>query len=81
MPLALDLPQNVDAVVVPKGPRHLVVVHGQVILLDTPEFGQTSRIDDLEDTRISAFPRNVTAVPLGGIIEKLLQEVPQEPTI
>lgn len=48
--LPLDLPEYVDPVVVAQGPRHLVVVHRQVVLLDTPETGQTSRINDLEHT-------------------------------
>lgn len=38
--LALHFPQDVDAVVIAEGPRHLVVVHGQVILLDAPQLGK-----------------------------------------
>lgn len=50
MSLALDLAQNVHPVVVSEGPRHLVVIHRQVILLDAPQFGQTWRVDNFEHT-------------------------------
>ena len=36
MPLSLDFPENVDAVVVSQCPGHLVVVHRQVVLLNAP---------------------------------------------
>ncbi len=37
VPLSLDLPEDVDPVVVAQGAGHLVIVHGQVVLLDTPQ--------------------------------------------
>ena len=37
--LPLDLAEDVDAVVVAQRPGHLIVVHGQVVLLDTPQPG------------------------------------------
>lgn len=77
MPFALHLPQDVDTVVVPQCPGHFVVVHREVVLLFAPQFGQSSRVDDLEDAGVTALPRNVAAVALGRIVQQLLQEVPQ----
>lgn len=77
VPLALDLPQNVDSVVVPQRARHLVVVHGKMVLLDAPQLGQSRRIDNFEHARIPILPRNVTGVPLGGVVQQLLEEVPE----
>jgi hypothetical protein len=37
VPLSLDLPEDVDPVVVAEGAGHLVIVHRQVVLLDTPQ--------------------------------------------
>ena len=52
MPLSLDLAQDVDPVVVAQRPRHLVVVHGQVVLLDAPEARQPRGINYLEHSGI-----------------------------
>jgi len=79
--LSLDLAQNIHAVVVAQSSRHLVVVHGKVVFLDTPQFGQTGRVDNLEDAGVTALPGNVAGVPLCGVIEQLLQKVPQKATI
>ena len=78
---ALDLAEDVDAVVVAQGARHLVVVHRRVVLLDAPETGQTGRIGDLEDARFAVLPGDVVRVALAGIVEQLLQKVPQQPAV
>lgn len=81
MSLALHLSQDIHAVVVAQSARHLVVVHGQMVLLDAPELGQAGGIDDLEDTRVAAFPGYQIAVLLVAIVQQLLQEVPQQAAI
>jgi hypothetical protein len=81
MSLALDLPQDVHAVVVTKGTRHLVVVHRQMILLDSPEFRKSCWIDDLENSSVAALPRDVIAVALLMIVQQLLKEVPQKSAV
>ena len=81
MSLSLDLPQNVDTIVVSESSRHLVIVHTQMILLYPPESGQTSRINYLEHTSLLVLPLDVGGVPLTRVVQELLQEVPQQPTI
>ena len=81
MPLSLDFSENVDAVVVSKRSGHLVVVHGQMILLDSPQLGQPCGIDNLEDPRLLVLPGDVAGVPLLGVVEQLLQKVPQQPAV
>lgn len=48
-----------------------------MILLDAPQFGQSGRIYDFEHARFPILPRYVVRVPLGGVVEQLLQKVPQ----
>ena len=79
--LSLDLPEYVDPVVVPQRPRHLVVVHGEVVLLDAPQLGQARRVDDLEHAGVLVLPRDVGGVAPGGVVEQLLQKVPQEAAV
>ena len=81
MPLALDLPEYVDSVVVAQRPRHLVVVHGEVVLLDAPQLGQPRRVHDLEHARLLVLPRDVGRVPPRRVVQELLQEVPQQPPV
>lgn len=81
MPLALHLAQNVDAIVVAQCARHLVVVHRQMVLLDAPQLRQAGGVDDLEDARVAALPRNEVGVALLAIVQQLLQEVPQQATV
>jgi hypothetical protein len=81
MALALDLPQYVDAVVVAQGPTHLVVVHGEMILLDAPEPSQARGVDDFEDPGVPALPRDVVGVTLRGIVEQLLEKVPEQSAV
>lgn len=52
-----------------------------MILLDAPQLGQAGGIDDLEDTRVAAFPGNQIAVLLIPIVQQLLQKVPKETAI
>ena len=81
VPLSLDLSEYVDPVVVPQRPRHLVVVHGEVVLLDAPQLGQPRRVDDLEHPGLLFLPRDVGGVAARGVVEQLLQEVPQEAAV
>lgn len=37
MSLSLNLPEDVDSVVISQSTAHLVVVHGKVVLLNAPE--------------------------------------------
>jgi hypothetical protein len=43
--------------------------------------GQPSRVDDLEDPRLLVLPLDVAGVPLGPVVQQLLQEVPQQATV
>ena len=81
MTLSLDLPQNVDSVVISQCSGHFVVVHGQVVLLNAPQFGQAGRIDNLKHPRVLVLPGNVGLISLLSIIQKLLQEVPEESSV
>lgn len=56
MAFSLNLTQNIDAIIVAKSTRHFIIVHGQVILLDAPQFRQTSGVNDFEDTGFTTFP-------------------------
>ena len=64
MPLSLDFSENVDSVVVSECPGHLVVVHAEVVLLDSPQLGQTGRVDNFEDPGVLVFPGYVGSVTL-----------------
>lgn len=81
MSFPLNLTQNIHAVVVPKSPAHFVVIHGEMILLYPPKSRQSRRIDDFEHPCIPAFPRDVMCIPLRGVVQKLLQEIPEKSTI
>ena len=81
MPLSLHLPQYIDPIVVSEGPRHLVVVHGEVVLLDAPQLGQTRGVHYLEDPGVLVLPLDVSGVPLVGVVQQLLQEVPQQAAV
>lgn len=69
MSLALNLPQDVHAVIISQSTRHLVVVHRQVVLLDAPKFRQTRWVDDLEDSCVTALPCDIIAVALLVIVQ------------
>lgn len=81
MSLALHLAQNVHSIIVSQGPWHLVVVHGQMVLLDAPKFGQPWWVDNFEHSGVAILPRDVVRVALHGIVEQLLEEVPKETTV
>lgn len=81
VPFALNLPEYIDTVVVPKCSAHLVVIHRQMVLLYAPESGETGRIDDLEYTGLPALPRNVVSISLRGVVQQLLQEVPEKSAV
>lgn len=72
MTFALDFAQDVDAVIVAKSTGHLVVVHGEMVLLDAPQLCQASWIHNLEHACFSAFPCDEVAVALSWIVQKLL---------
>lgn len=76
MSFSLNFSEDVHPVVVAQGAGHLVVVHGEVILLDAPELGQTSGIHYLEHAGVVALPRDVVGVTLAGVVKQLLEEVP-----
>ena len=78
MPLSLDLPQNVDSVVISESATHLVVVHAQMVLLNAPESGQAGRVDNLEHPGLLVLPLDVGGVALARVIQQLLQEVPEQ---
>lgn len=77
VPLALNFSQYVYAVVVPQSTRHLIVVHRQVVLLNAPELGEASWVDNFEDTGVAALPCDIVAVALLVVVQKLLKEVPE----
>jgi hypothetical protein len=52
-----------------------------MILLDSPKLRQTSWIHNFEDASVTTLPRDVIAVPLLVIVEKLLQEIPQQSSV
>ena len=52
-----------------------------MILLNAPESGQTGRVYNLEHPGLLVLPLDVGGVPLTRVIQELLQEVPQQPTI
>jgi cellobiose-specific phosphotransferase system component IIC len=52
-----------------------------VVLLNAPKLRQARWINDLKDASIAALPRNVIAVALLMIVEKLLQEIPQKSSV
>ena len=81
MPLSLDLPQNVDSVIISESSAHLVIIHAQMILLNAPEPGQAGRVDDLEDAGLLVLPLDIRGVPLTWVVQQLLQEVPEQATI
>ena len=81
MTLSLDFAEDVDPVIIAEGPGHLVVVHGRMVLLDAPESSQSGRIRDFKHARLAVLPGDVVRVALTGIVQQLLQEIPQQPTV
>jgi hypothetical protein len=69
VPLSLDFAKDIDSVVISESARHLVVVHGEVVFLNAPEFGQSGRVNDLEHTRLLVLPGDVAGVALALQIE------------
>lgn len=63
-------------VVLPNGPRQLVVVHGGAVFATTPQPGYPHRVFDLEDTLGAVDPADCRLVLVGGRKE-FLQELPQ----
>jgi hypothetical protein len=43
--------------------------------------GQSGRVDNLEDACLLVLPLDVAGVPLGPVVQQLLQEVPQQTTV
>lgn len=81
MPFPLNLPKYIDSVVISEGSRHFVVVHGQMILLYAPEFGQTRRIHYFKHSRLVIFPGDEIRVPLSGVVKQLLQKIPKQSAV
>lgn len=77
MTFSLDFAQNIDAVIIAQSARHLVIIHGRVILLNAPKTGQSGRVGNLKNTRFSIFPRDIVRIALRWIIEQLLKKVPK----
>ena len=68
MALSLHLAKNIYTIVIAKGSRHFVVIHGEVVLLNTPQSCQSWRVNYLEDASLNILPRYETLVPLSWII-------------
>jgi hypothetical protein len=64
----LHLPEDVYPVIVTQGSGHLVVIHGQVVLLYAPQFGKTRGIDNLENSHFLVFPRYEAGETLMGVV-------------
>jgi len=77
VPFSLDLPKDVDSIVIAKSSAHLIIVHRQMVLLDSPKTCQSRWVDYLKDARLYVLPRYKTAVSLTWVIQQLLQKVPQ----
>ena len=43
--------------------------------------GQSGRVNNLEDAGLLVLPLDVAGVPLGPVVQQLLQEVPQQATV
>jgi len=69
---ALHLPEDVYPVIVTQGSGHFVVVHGQVVLLYAPQFGQTRGVDNLEHSHFLVFPCYEAGETLLAIVQQLL---------
>lgn len=52
-----------------------------MILLDAPEPRKSRGVNDFKYPRFPTFPRDVVRIPLRGIVQKLLQKIPQKSTI
>ena len=81
MALSLHLPQDVDSVVISQCSTHLIIVHAQMIFLNAPEPGQSGRVNNFEDSRLLVLPLDVGGVSLPGIVQQLLQKVPEQPPV
>ena len=52
-----------------------------MILLNAPQLRQSCWIHDLENASVAVLPRYVVGVALRGVVEELLEEVPQQTPI
>lgn len=48
-----------------------------MVLLDAPEFGEAGGVDDFENAAFVVLPRDVAGVALVGVVEELLEEIPE----
>jgi len=78
---ALNLSKDVDSVVISQRPTHLVIVHGKMIFLNAPESCEPGGIDDLENASLLVLPLDVGGVPLAGVVQQLLKEIPKESAV
>lgn len=76
MTLALNLPQDINPVIVAQSSAHLVVVHRKMIFLYTPKTCEAWRIDDFKNSRFPALPSYEVCISLGRVVKQLLQKVP-----
>ena len=81
MALSLHFTQDIDAVIVAQSSRHLVVIHGRVVLLNAPKTGQPGGVGNFENARFSVLPGDVVRIALRRIVEQLLEEIPQQTAV
>ena len=81
MTFTLNFSENIDSIIISQSSAHLVIVHAQMVLLNAPEPGQTSRINNLEHACLIVLPLDVGSVPLSGVVQELLQEVPEQSSV
>ena len=81
MTFTLNFSENIDSIIISQSSAHLVIVHAQMVLLNAPEPGQTSRINNLEHACLLVLPLDVGSVPLSGVVQELLQEVPEQSSV
>ena len=62
--LSLNLPKDIDSVIVSEGAGHLVIVHGQVVLLYAPEAGQTRGVNNLENTGLLEIKKKYRTIEI-----------------
>jgi len=81
VPFALNFSQDINTIIIPQSPGHFVIVHTEVVLLDAPQTGEPSWVDDFEDAGLSVAPRDKPGVLLVLVVEQLLEEVPQQASV
>ena len=81
MTFTLNFSENIDSIIISQSSAHLVIVHAQMVLLNAPESGQTSRINNLEHACLLVLPLDVGSVSLSGVVQELLQEVPEQSSV